>query len=106
MYIFLFIGVVVVWLRIHKNIKKAKVNFKYVYINYLLLLFFILLLMPPFSNILLMITQFDSAANMIFTIVLAYLFYASFLNELTTAKQASQIEQIARELSILKNDFK
>lgn len=105
MYIFMFIGVLLVWYRMDLNIRHSKINFKYVYINYLVLIMFVLLLFPPFTSLLREVTQIESTVNMVFTIVLAYLFYASFINELTSARQETKIEKIAREVSLLKAEL-
>lgn len=105
MYIIMLIGVLLVWFRMDKNIRQSKIDFKYVYINYLILIMFILLFFPPFTSLLLFITKIKSTANMIFTIVIAYLFYASFINQLTSARQEKNIEKIAREVSLLKAEL-
>lgn len=95
----LFMVVILIWMRMHKNIKESKINFKYVYINYLVLIVLSIFLFPPvYGEIKNYVSNYESYLQ---TALVIYLLYSSFLNELTTAYQQNQIEKLARDVSLL-----
>ncbi|MGL5021644.1 MAG: DUF2304 family protein [Mycoplasmatales bacterium] len=109
--VFLALGVILVGLRMNYNIKKEKINFKFVYINYIVLILFLIVdlslaFFPGFMEWLMNVTGISTPSNLVFLFVLAYLFYVSFLQQVQIAKQNEQIEKMARVISVEKSKTK
>jgi hypothetical protein len=103
--VFLLIGILIVGYMMGIKIRKHKINFKYVYVNYVILFVFAILLgvlffAPGVLDKMLKLTGFAAPTSLVFTFVLAFLFYTSFLQEIKIAKQNEQIEELARIISV------
>lgn len=107
LFIFLVIGTIIVGFQMNRNIKREKINFKFVYFNYVILGLFLILLLsmsffPGFLLFLMNITGISTASNFVFLLMISYLFYTSFLQQVQIAKQNEQIEKMARIISVEK----
>lgn len=96
-------GLIILLIIMDRFVRKYKINFKFVYLNYIILFIFIfilaLLLIPNIGDLLLKYTGF-LPRDFIIALSIAYLLYTSFIQSLIIAKQNEQIEKIAIILSV------
>ena len=101
--IFGIIGIVLLLFIMDRLIRKNKINFNFVYLNYFMLLFFILLLLlfliPQVETFILIYTKFI-LRDFIVAIAIIYLFYATFIQSLIIANQNKKIETIVTNISV------
>ena len=101
--ILVIIGLIILLLIMDRFVRRYKINFKFVYLNYVILIIFIiilcLLLVPNIEKFLLDYIGFIPR-DFIIALSIGYLLYSSFLQSLIIAKQNEQIEKIAIILSV------
>lgn len=101
--IIVIVGIIILLVIMDRLIKKNKINFKFVYLNFTVLLLFIiivlLLMIPQVSNLIVDMVGFIPR-DVLLALAIAYLFYASFIQGILIAKQNEKIDRIAQLLSV------
>lgn len=97
------LGIIILLIIIGHLIKKNKINFKFVYLNYAVLLIFILLvavLMIPYVSTWILEKTGFIARDILLSLAIGFLFYASFIQGILIAKQNEKIDRVAQLLSV------
>ncbi len=96
------IVIILMCIMIHLT-RKNKINFAYVYLNIVVLILFIvfclMLLIPEVRNFIIVKLKFVPR-DLIMSIAVGYLLYASFIQNIIIAKQDEKINKLAMILSV------
>lgn len=98
----IFFAVLFLLIYVHFLIKKSNVNFNFIYLNYFMLISFLVLIIafniPAVAHFITMIGFLPR--DFLFFLGIGYLFYASFIQSVIIAQQASKLNKIIAKLSV------
>ncbi len=101
----LLIYVFLIFLRMHKLIKKYKINFKYMFLNYVMLFAVLFFNTPLFVDWASEMLNVHDRFEIMGIIMFIYLVYNNFMLEFHVARINQDIETMVSQISIIKNEL-
>lgn len=98
------IYVLILFVRMHVLIKKYKINFKYMFLNYILLAIVVILNLPPVLNLFSNIFSVNNRFDMMTIIMFVYLMYNNIMLEFHIARINQDLENMVSKMSLIKKD--
>lgn len=103
LYLIVIVAIILLLVIMSYLIKKNKINFKFVYLNFIVLLCFIavvlILMIPQVKPFLMQYVGFIPR-DFLLAVAVGYLFYANFIQGIIIAKQNEKIDKIASIISV------
>ncbi len=100
--IFLFVFIFIIFIRMHIMIKRYKINFKYMFLNYVMLFLIAFINMPFITDLFLKHLSISNRFDIMTMIMFVYLMYNNFVLELHIARLNQDVEKIVSELAIIR----
>lgn len=97
----LYLYIFFIFLRMNKMIKKHKINFKYIVLNYLVLFFLVIVNLPISLNLITTVIDNVSRYQIIFFVFFMYLMYNNFILEFHIARINQEQEKIVGTIALL-----
>ncbi|MFV0288644.1 MAG: DUF2304 family protein [Mycoplasmatales bacterium] len=100
LYIFIFL----IFIRMHIMIKRYKINFKYMFLNYIILVIILLINTPILTNFLIDSLSLRNRYDIMLMVMFVYLMYNNFVLEFHIARLNQDIGKIVSEIAIIKKE--
>ncbi len=98
------IYVLILFVRMHVLIKKYKINFKYMFLNYVLLGIVVLLNLPPVLNLFSELFSVNDRFDVMTMVMFVYLMYNNIMLEFHIARINQDLENMVSKISLIKKD--
>ncbi len=100
----LIIYVFLLFFRMHRLIKKYKINFKYMFLNYVMLGVVVFLNLPPVLNFLSEVFNLHNRFDVMIIVMFVYLMYNNIMLEFQIARINQDLENMVSKIALIKYD--
>ncbi len=100
----LFIFIFLIFIRMHIMIRRYKVNFKYIFLNYVILFIIFVINIPRIANYLIDILMLRNRFDLMLMIMFVYLMYNNFVLEFHIAKLNQDMQKVVSEIAIIRKE--
>ncbi len=105
MLIALYIYIFFIFYRMHKMMRKYKINFKYLVLNYVVLAFIAIINVPFVIDFILQFFDFLNRYQLMIATLFIYLIYNNFILEFNIARINQEQEKVISQMALIINDI-